>query len=439
MRTTMNITEYKRRRKQLMRMMGKDSIAILPAAPQAVRNRDVNYRYRPDSDFYYLTGFNEPDAVAVLIPGRKHAEYILFCRPFDKTHAMWDGEMAGQEGAVEKYAADDSFPIGDLDEILPRMLEEKSRIFHSMGCNQDLDHRLSEWIIGIKGKARAGLQSPLEIVELDHYLHDMRLYKSRAEISMMRKAANISAKAHSQVMQQCRPGVMEYQLEAGFVNSCAMQGTREQAYPPIVGGGNNACVLHYIDNQDELKDGDMLLIDAGCELGCYASDITRTYPVNGKFSQAQADLYQVVLDAQLAAIEKVRPGNHWNDPHDAAVKVLAKGLIKLGILKGTLANVMRNETYRKYYMHKTGHWLGMDVHDVGDYKIDGQWRELEAGMVLTVEPGVYIPGGSRGVARKYWGIGIRIEDDVVVTKDGYEVLSKKVPKTIEEIEHIMSA
>ncbi len=435
----MTTTEFKRRRKQLMRMMGNDSIAILPAAPMSVRNRDVHYRYRPDSDFYYLTGFDEPDAVAVLIPGRKHAEYILFCRPFDKTHAMWDGEMAGQEGAIEQYGADDSFPIGDLDEILPRMLEQKSRIFHSMGCNQELDHRLSDWITRIKGQARSGLQSPLEIVELDHYLHDMRLYKSRSEISLMRKAAAISTRAHSHVMKNCKPGMMEYQVEASFLHACAEQGCREQAYPPIVGGGNNACVLHYIDNRDELKDGDLLLIDAGCEYSYYASDITRTYPVNGKFSPAQAELYQIVLDAQLAAIEQVKPGNHWNDPHEAAVKVITKGLIKLGLIKGSLATAIRKESYRKFYMHKTGHWLGMDVHDVGDYKVDGQWRLLEPGMVLTVEPGLYIPKGTRGVAKKYWGIGIRIEDDVVVTRDGHEVLSKKVPKTIEEIESQMRA
>ena len=430
----MSITEFKRRRRQLMRMMGKDSIAILPAASEAVRNRDVYYRYRPDSDFYYLTGFSEPDAVAVLIPGRKHAEYILFCRPHDETKAMWDGKMAGQEGAVEIYGADDSFPIGDLDEILPRMLEEKSRIFYAMGCNHDLDRRLSDWITRIKCQARSGVQSPLEIVELDHYLHDMRLYKSRSEISMMRKAANISAAAHKKVMKKCQPGMMEYQLESVFAHTCALKGAREQAYPSIVGGGNNACVLHYIDNEDELKDGDMLLIDAGCEVQHYASDITRTYPVNGVFSKAQAQLYQLVLDAQAAAIAQVKPGNHWNQPHEAAVRTITRGLLKLGILKGTLANALKKETYRKFYMHRTGHWLGMDVHDVGDYKIDGQWRELEPGMVITVEPGLYIPQGTRGVAKKYWGIGIRIEDDVAVTKDGRDVLSKQVPKTIADIE-----
>jgi len=433
----MNITEFKRRRKQLMRMMDNNSIAILPTAPESVRNRDVHYPFRPDSDFYYLTGFDEPEAVAVLIPGRNHAEYILFCRAKDETKAMWDGPMVGQEGAVADYGADDSFPISDLDEILPRMLEEKSRIFYAMGCNSDLDHRLSEWITKIKSKARSGMQSPMEIVELDHYLHDMRLYKSRSEISTMRKAANISAAAHKKVMRKCQPGMMEFQLESEFRHSCALKGARQQAYTSIVGGGNNACVLHYIENNDELKAGDMLLIDAGCELDYYASDITRTYPVNGKFSKAQAELYQLVLDAQLSAIEQVKPGNHWNQPHDAAVKTITKGLLKLGILKGTLTNALKKETYRKYYMHRTGHWLGMDVHDVGDYKVDGQWRELEPGMALTVEPGLYIPKGTRGVPRKYQGIGIRIEDDVVVTKEGYDVLSKQVPKTIEEIEGLM--
>lgn len=435
----MTTTEFKRRRKQLMRIMGADSIAILPAASEAVRNRDVHFRYRPDSDFYYLTGFPEPDAVAVLIPGRKHAEYVLFCRSKDATKAMWDGHMAGQEGAIEEYGADDSFPIDDLDEILPRMLEQKSRIFYAMGCNQELDRRLSEWITSIKCQSRSGLQSPLEIIELDHYLHDLRLYKSRSEISLMRKAANISASAHKKVMQASKPGMKEYQLETVFEHECAMQGAREQAYPSIVGCGDNACVLHYIDNHDELADGKLLLIDAGCELDYYASDITRTFPVNGRFSPAQAELYQIVLDAQLAAIDKVRPGNHWNDPHEAAVRVICRGLLRLGILKGTYANAMKKESYRKYYMHRTGHWLGMDVHDVGDYKVDGAWRLLEPGMVLTVEPGIYIPENASGVAKKYRGIGIRIEDDVVVTRDGHDILSKNAPKQIAEIEALMAA
>ncbi len=433
----MTQTEFKRRRRQLARMMGPGSIAILPAAPVAHRNRDAEYPYRPDSDFYYLTGFPEPEAVAVLIPGRRHAEYVLFCREKDPEKEMWEGARAGQEGAREQYGADDSFPIGDLDDILPRMLEQCERVFYAMGCNPDLDRRMSEWIGQVRSRARAGVQGPLEFVALDHYLHDMRLYKSRSEIKVMRQAARISARAHKRVMQLCRPGLKEWQLEAEFVYACASAGARYQAYSPIVGGGANACVLHYVENGDELRDGDLVLIDAGCELEWYASDITRTFPVNGRFSPPQRALYELVLKAQLAAIAKVRPGNHWDDPHKAAVRVITKGLVDLGILKGKVASLIKREAYKRFYMHRTGHWLGMDVHDVGDYKIDGAWRLLEPGMVLTVEPGLYIPPDSKGVAKKWRGIGIRIEDDVVVTKEGHDVLSKEVPKTVAEIEALV--
>ena len=421
-----------------MRMMGADSIAILPSAPIARRNRDVDYPYRPDSDFYYLTGFPEPEAVAVIIPGRRQAEYVLFCRERDPEKEMWDGARAGQEGACERYGADDSFPIGDLDDILPRMLEQCERVFYAMGCNPDLDKRMSEWISGIRAKGRAGVQGPMEFVALDHYLHELRLYKSRSEIKVMRNAARISARAHKHAMQCCRPGMMEWQLEAEIVHSCATAGARHQAYPPIVGGGANACVLHYIDNRDELRDGDLLLIDAGCEVDYYASDITRTYPVNGRFTPPQQALYELVLRAQEAAISKVRSGNHWNHPHLAAVRVITKGLVDLGILKGRVPTLIKKESYKRFYMHRTGHWLGMDVHDVGDYKVDGAWRLLEAGMALTVEPGLYIPAGSKGVAKKWWNIGIRIEDDVVVTRDGCDVLSKDVPKAVQEIEALMA-
>ncbi|MES9966076.1 MAG: Xaa-Pro aminopeptidase [Sedimenticola sp.] len=430
-------SEFKRRRRQLMRMMEPSSIAILPAAPVAMRNRDVEYPYRPDSDFHYLTGFDEPEAVAVLIPGRKHAEYILFCRERDQEKEMWDGVRSGQEGAVETYGADDSFPVGDLNEILPRMLEQCERVYYAMGCNLELDKQMSEWINGIRNKARSGINGPLEFIALDHYLHDMRLYKSRSELKAMRTAAKISAKAHKRVMKACRPGVMEWELEAEFMHECATGGARHQAYSPIVGGGANGCVLHYTDNGDKLNDGDLLLIDAGCEYDYYASDITRTYPVNGKFSEPQRLLYELVLKAQLAAIAKVRPGSHWDDPHQAAVKVITKGLVDLGILKGRVANLVKNEAYKRFYMHRTGHWIGMDVHDVGDYKVDGNWRLLEPGMALTIEPGLYIPAGSKGVAKKWWNIGIRIEDDVVVTKDGHDILSKDAPKRVEEIETLM--
>ncbi|WP_428622982.1 Xaa-Pro aminopeptidase [Sedimenticola sp.] len=433
----MTQAEFKRRRNQLMRMMGPGSIAILPSAPVLVRNRDADYPYRPDSDFYYLTGFPEPEAVAVLIPGRKQAEYILFCRERDLEKETWNGLRAGQEGACEIYGADDSFPIGDLNDILPRMIEQSERVFYAMGCNHELDKQMSEWISTIRNMGRNGVHGPIEFVALDHYLHDMRLYKSRSEIKAMRTAARISSKAHKRAMQYCRPGLMEWQVEAELVHECARQGGRFQAYTPIVGGGANGCILHYVENSAELKSGDLLLIDAGCEYDYYASDITRTFPVNGKFTPEQRALYELVLKSQEAAIEKVRPGNHWNDPHDTVVKVITKGLVELGILKGRVSTLIKKEAYKSFYMHRAGHWLGMDVHDVGDYKIDGKWRLLEPGMVLTVEPGIYIPAGAKGIAKKWWNIGIRIEDDVLVTKDGHDILSKDVPKSVEEIEALM--
>jgi Xaa-Pro aminopeptidase len=434
----MTSAEFKRRRGQLMRMMGSGSIAILPTAPVAIRNRDADYPYRPDSDFYYLTGFPEAEAVAVLIPGRKQAEYVLFCRERDPEKETWNGLRAGQEGACERYGADDSFPIGDLNDILPRMIEQSERVFYAMGCNHELDKQMSEWISTIRNQGRAGVHGPVEFVALDHYLHDMRLYKSRSEVKAMRTAARISAKAHKRAMQFCRPGLMEWQVEAELVHECARQGGRFQAYTPIVGGGANGCILHYVENAAELNSGDLLLIDAGCEYDYYASDITRTFPVNGKFSPEQRALYELVLKSQAAAIDKVRPGNHWNDPHDAVVKVITKGLVDLGILKGRVSTLIKNEAYKPFYMHRSGHWLGMDVHDVGDYKIDGKWRLLEPGMVLTVEPGLYIPAGSKGVAKKWWNIGIRIEDDVLVTRDGHDVLSRDVPKSVQEIEALMA-
>jgi len=433
----MKQTEFKRRRRQLMQMMGPGSVAILPAAPEVVRNRDVHYPYRPDSDFYYLTGFSEPEAIAVLIPGRRQAEYVLFCRERDEKRERWDGPRAGQEKAVQEFGADDSFPIADCEEILPGLLEACTRVFYAMGSNPDLDKRLADWVNQIRGKARTGVHGPVEFIALDHYLHEMRLYKSAAEVQRMRQAAKITSAAHVRLMQTCRPGMHEYELEAEFIHECATRGARFQAYPSIVGGGGNACVLHYVDNRDELKDGDLVLVDAGCEYGYYASDITRTFPVNGRFNPAQRAIYELVLAAQEAAIAKVKPGNHWNDPHDAAVRVITKGLIDLGLLKGTPTHVIKEQAYAKFYMHRTGHWLGMDVHDVGDYKVDGAWRELEPGMTLTVEPGIYIPAGMRGVPKKFWNIGIRIEDDVLVTADGHEVLTRDAPKAVAEIEALM--
>jgi Xaa-Pro aminopeptidase len=430
--------EFGKRRQRLLPMLGEGSIAILPAAPERIRSRDVHHPYRFDNDFYYLTGFPEPEAIAVLIPGRRQGQFVLFCRERDPQMETWNGRRAGLEGAVERFGADDAFPINDVDDILPGLMENKERVYYSMGTHPDLDQHMIEWLNRVRQKARAGVHAPGEFISLDHLLHEMRLFKGSAEIGSMKKAGRISAAAHCRTMQTCRPGMMEYQLEAELLHHFMTNGCRHPAYPSIVGGGENGCILHYTENEAELRDGDLVLIDAGGEYDSYAADITRTFPVNGKFSVAQKALYEIVLAAQYAAIDKIRPGNHWNEPHQAAVKVLTRGLIKLGILKGTPAKLIKEEVYRRFYMHRTGHWLGMDVHDVGDYKLDGEWRIFEPGMVLTVEPGLYIPADSKGVAKKWWGIGIRIEDDVRVTKNGHEVLTSGVPKEVDEIEALMA-
>ena len=434
----MNNTEYKRRRKHLMQIMGEDAVAILPAAIVRMRNRDAEFQYRQDSDFHYITGFDEPEAVAVLVPGRDHGEYILFCRENDKKMETWNGLRAGQDGAIEKHAADDSFPIDDIDDILPGLLENKEKVYYTMGVHPDFDQLIIKWVNRLREQSRMGIHTPSEFVALDHQLHDMRLYKSAAEVKVMRKAAQISAKAHIRAMQFCKPGIYEYQLEAELLHTFMHNGARFPAYSSIVGGGKNGCILHYVENSDVLKNGDLVLIDAGAEVECYAADISRTFPVNGKYSKEQHALYDIVLAAQYAAIEQIKPGNHWNDPHEAAINVITQGLIDLGILKGKLKTNIEKETYKAFYMHRTGHWLGMDVHDVGDYKVDDEWRVLEQGMVLTVEPGLYVSAEHEKIAKKWHNIGIRIEDDVLVTKDGYDVLSKDVVKDPDEIEALMA-
>jgi Xaa-Pro aminopeptidase len=433
----MNQKEFPRRRKRLMDMMGDDSIAIIPTAAVHIRNRDVEFQFRPDSDFYYLTGYPEPAAVALLIPGRANGEYVLFCRERDKKMETWHGRRAGLEGACDIYGADDAFPIEDLDDILPGLLEGRERIFYTMGNDQAFDQRVVSWVKQVRELSRSGINAPDEFISLTHILHDMRLYKSRQEIMALKQAARISAKAHIRAMQVCRPGMMEYQIEAELIHEFMRNGARSAAYPPIVGGGENSCILHYTENSQELRDGDVLLIDAGAEYDCYASDVTRTFPVNGEFTREQRAIYEIVLAGQTAAIEQVQPGNHWNDPHDAAVEVMTEGLLELGILKGTKKKIIGDQSYTRFYMHRTGHWLGMDVHDVGDYKVDGDWRMLETGMVMTIEPGLYF-APVKGLAKKWWNIGIRIEDDVLVTKTGHEILSNHAPKTIDEIEKIMA-
>lgn len=413
-------------------------VAILPTAPVRTRNNDVDYPYRADSDFYYLTHFPEPDAVAVLVPGREHGEYILFCRQRDPDKEIWDGKRAGQDGAIEKYGADDSFPIEDMDDILPGLLENREKVFCSMGRYPEFDKRLMNWVNEVRAKARNGVHAPGEFMNLDHMLHEMRLIKRSEEVKLMKKAAKVSAKGHCRAMEVCKPGMMEYEIEAELLYEFSRGGSRFPAYPPIVGGGANACILHYIENTDKLKEGDLLLIDAGAEIDGYAADITRTFPVNGKYSGEQRAIYELVLASQEAAIEKVRPGNHWNDPHDVAVRVLVDGLRDLKLLNGSSDELVEKGHYKKFYMHRTGHWLGMDVHDVGDYKIDNDWRQMEPGMVTTVEPGLYIAGGDDSIDQRWWNIGVRIEDDVLVTRQGNEVLSKDVPKSVDEIEALMA-
>jgi len=420
-----------------MRTTGEGSVIIVPAAPPRSRNSDVEYPYRQSSDFHYLCGFPEPHAVLVLAPGRKVGESLLFCRVKDPDREIWDGAMVGLDGARSDFAMDDAFPIDDIDDILPNLIDGSDKLYYSIGEDRDFDQQVMGWVKQVRREARRGAHPPDEFITLDHTLHDMRMYKNRAELKSLKKAARIGAAAHCRAMRVCRPGLTEYQLAAELHYTFNRENT-QPSYPPIVGGGANACVLHYITNQDTLRDGDLVLIDAGAEYDHYASDITRTFPVNGRFSDAQRALYEVVLAAQHDAIAAVRPGAAVSDSHDAAVRTITAGLVELGILTGDVDTLIENEDYKPYFMHKTGHWLGMDVHDVGDYQVDHQPRELERGMVLTVEPGVYVAPDAEGVADRWRGLGIRIEDDVAVTADGYQVLSTDVPKAIDDIEALMA-
>ena len=434
----MHRREFAKRRQRLMDMMGEGSIAIVPTAPVRPRNRDVEFPFRPDSNFYYLTGFAEPEAVAMLAPGREQGEFVMFCRERDPTQEQWHGGRLGLEGVCERHGADDAFPIGDIDDILPGLLENKSRVYYALGHFPEFDHRMLGWVARVRGGSRSsgGLGA---FVMLDHLVHEMRLFKSRAEVDTMSKAAAVSAAAHERAMRVCRPGMAEYQIEAELLYEFTRAGCRAAAYPSIVAGGANACTLHYTDNTDRLRDRDLLLIDAGAELECYASDITRTFPVNGRFTRAQRDVYSVVLAAQEAAIDTAAPGRTFDDVHMAAVQVLVEGLVDLGALKGRVKRIVQKEKYKRFYMHRTGHWLGMDVHDVGDYRIDDQSRMLEPGMVMTVEPGLYIAPDDEKAPKRLRGIGIRIEDDVLVTKSGREVLTSAAPKSIDEIESLVGS
>ncbi len=431
-------TEYARRRKKLMSAMAPNSIAIIPSAREQVRSRDTHFPFRQDSDFYYLCGFAEPDSVLVLLPGRRHGQFVMFCREKDPAQEMWLGYREGPEGVCANFGADDAFPISDIDDILPGLLEGRERVYYSMGRSARFDRQVMDWVNTIRQKEASGAVPPGELTDLDHMLHEQRLFKSAAELRVLRKAGDITAKAHHRAMRASRAGLYEYQLEAELVHEFSSAGARHAAYPSIVGSGENACVMHYVNNDARLRDGDLVLIDAGCELDYYAADVTRTFPVNGTFSKEQRAIYELVLEAQAAAIDATKPGNHWNQPHDASVKVITEGLVALGLLKGKVSRLIKEGAYRPFYPHRCGHWLGLDVHDVGDYRVDDAWRLLEPGMVTTVEPGVYIAADNTSVPRKWRGIGVRIEDDVAITRDGCEVLIASAVKTVDGIEALMA-
>lgn len=431
--------EAAKRRRELMDQMEPNSIALLATAAPSTRSNDTEYPYRQNSDFYYLTGFVEENAVLALIPGREQGEVVMFCQEKDRTRELWTGILMGPEQARLQLGLDDAFPIGDIDDILPGLIEGRQRVYYSMGRDPLWDQRVMSWVSTIRSRARLGAHPPGEFLVLDHLLHEMRLIKSAAEIKLMERAAQISVAAHKRAMLTARSGLHEYHLEAELLHEFVRSGSRAPAYNSIVAAGSNACVLHYVENTAELRDGDLVLIDAGCEFEYYAADITRTFPVSGRFSEEQKALYNIVLQAQLEAIEAVRPGAAWDEPHNVTVRVITAGLVELGLLKGEVDELIAAEAYKAFYMHRAGHWLGMDVHDVGDYRIDSTWRLMEPGMVTTIEPGIYVDPHNSDVPARWRGIGIRIEDDVLVTRSGHRVLSDGAPKTIEEIESFMAS
>lgn len=432
-----DINEFSKRRKQVMQMMGPAEIMILKAASIAYRNGESEYPYRQNSDFYYLTGFEEPDAVAVLAPNRHGGEFILFNRARHREEEIWTGLRAGQVGAKTIYGANESYPHHELESKLPELLMGRDVIHYTLGVDNDFDAILMAAVNKIRGKIRSGIQSPLAWVDMTNTVHEMRLIKSVTEITLMRKAAHISALAHQRAIKACKPGINEYQLEAEFTYECQRQGARFPAYTPIVGAGENSCILHYVSNNQVIAKDSIVLIDAGCEYENYASDVTRSFPANGRFSAEQKAIYEIVLAAQKAGIQSVKPNASFISAQESIVKIITQGLLDLGLLKGSLTELIEKQAYFPFYMHKSGHWLGLEVHDVGRYKVNGQWRQLQPGMVLTVEPGIYI-SAMPGIDQRWHGIGIRIEDDILVTSDGHDILSQAVPKEINDIEAMMN-
>ena len=425
---------YQQRRARLQQHMQR-GIAIIPTAPEALRNGDAHYPYRFDSHFHYLTGFEEPEAVLVLLAGTQ-PQSILFCRDKNMEREIWDGFRYGPEAACKLFGFDAAYPIDQLDDKLTELMGNQPALFHPLGAHAVWDDRILALRSRVQAQARSGITAPNELHDVRLPLDEMRLLKDSSELDLMRRAASISAAAQVRAMRATRPGKMEYEIEAELLHEFRRSGAAGPAYTSIVAGGSNACVLHYISNNTRLKDGDLLLIDAACELDGYAADITRTFPVNGKFSAAQRDAYEIVLASQAEAIAAARPGNHWNVPYHTALRVLVQGMLDLKLCQGSVDGVIESGDYKRFYMHRTGHWLGMDVHDVGNYKLNNEWRDLLPGMALTVEPGLYIRPADN-VPEALWNIGIRIEDDVVITAQGCEVLTHAVPKTVDAIEALM--
>jgi len=433
--------DYAERRKCLLSQVADNAVIFVPAAKEQLRNRDVGYPFRQNSDFRWLTGFPEPDALAVLDNRPGQPSYRLFCRPKDLEQEIWHGRRCGPNGAVEQFAADEAFDLDQLDDVLQKSLAGVDTIYYPLGQQHDFDQQVMGWVNALKLKARQGIKAPTQLRSLDGILDELRLRKSEAELSRMRCAAEISSLAHRRAMQVCQPGTNEYELEAELEYIFSKHGAG-WAYSSIVGGGANSCILHYTENNEPLNDGELVLIDAGAEVEGYAADITRTFPVNGHFTGEQRAIYELVLASQTAAIQQVRIGESYNAYHAAAVGVLTQGLVDLGLLTGEVDSLIEDEAFKPYYMHKTGHWLGMDVHDVGDYRVADEqgaldWRPLETNMTLTVEPGLYISAGS-DCDERWWNTGVRIEDDVCVTDSGPEVMTSDAPKEITDIEALMA-
>jgi Xaa-Pro aminopeptidase len=424
---------FKQRRARFLKEIG-DGVAILPSAPVAIRSRDVEFVYHQDHDLYYLTGFAEPESVAVLAPGHPEGEFVMFVRPRDKERETWTGRRAGVEGAVADYGADRAYRIDELLDVLPRFLEKTSRIYYPLGRNEKLNNQVLELIRTAEANRQRTGSGPTALLDPRDILHEHRLFKDEVELAAMRRAISISAVAHRRAMESARDGMKEWEIEALLAYCFRSQGGSGPAYPSIVASGANATILHYVNNDDTLRGGELLLIDAGAEFDYYASDITRTFPIGSRFDGARRDLYEIVLQAQLDGIVTVRPGVSFDAPHDAALRTLVDGMRNVGLLSGSTDELISTGAYRRFYMHRTSHWLGMDVHDVGLYRLRGEARRLEPGMVLTVEPGIYISPDDDTAPASMRGIGIRVEDDVLVTADGHEVMSAGIPKHLPEIE-----